>query len=77
MSHKRTAIRTEEVNMSHLALAIIQQAIVDALDPTVSKRIRQDARKFLCEENWLRDELCKEARVHPREPELVLSLWSN
>jgi hypothetical protein len=54
-----------QINKS-LARAVIGQAIMDALNPTTPERIRRDAKKFLCGQNHICDEYCKEAGINPK-----------
>jgi hypothetical protein len=48
----------------HLACAVIEQALLDVLDPTVPPPIKQDARAFLAGNEWYRM-WCMAAGLHP------------
>jgi hypothetical protein len=47
-----------------LARAVIKQALADALDPTVARSVRHDARLFLQGDRWYR-EWCSVADIDP------------
>jgi hypothetical protein len=53
-----------ELAIKTLACAVIKQALLDALDPTVPVGIRRDALQFLAGDRWFR-RWCAAAGMRP------------
>jgi hypothetical protein len=64
MSSATAYTHVPEMAVKTLACAVISQALRDALDPTVSLNVQQDAREFLAGDEWYR-RWCTAAGIRP------------
>jgi hypothetical protein len=59
-----SCVHVPELAVKTLACAVIKQALVDALDPTMPAAIRRDALQFLAGDRWFR-RWCVAAGLRP------------